>query len=84
MKLFHCRLVAIAELIVNVDHHDAWTMGLDFIIGKLHTNSLLASLITREYLRSKASGAALDLRKNAVHFTSLPKLSEDGVSENDG
>lgn len=77
-------LVTIAELIVNVDRHDAWTMGLDFIIGKLYTNSLLASLNTREYLRSKASGAALDLRKNAVHFTSLPKLLENGVSENDG
>ncbi|KAI5996449.1 hypothetical protein F5J12DRAFT_853593 [Pisolithus orientalis] len=54
-------LVVIAELSVNVDQQDAWAMGLNFIVGKLYANSLLASLNTRQYLRSQASGTLSDL-----------------------
>ncbi|KAI6158187.1 hypothetical protein BKA82DRAFT_2173839 [Pisolithus tinctorius] len=54
-------LFVIAELSVNVVQQDAWAIGLNFIVGKLYANSLLASLNTRQYLRSQASGTLSDL-----------------------
>ncbi|KAI6132356.1 hypothetical protein EV401DRAFT_1883768 [Pisolithus croceorrhizus] len=74
---FRCRLVVLAELVTLVDNQDAWAMGIDFNIGKLYVNSLLASLNTREYFRSQISGLKPDLAINAVHFGNLPKLSGD-------
>ncbi|KAI6134453.1 hypothetical protein EDD17DRAFT_1882084 [Pisolithus thermaeus] len=70
-------LVVLAELVTLVDNQDAWAMGIDFNIGKLYVNSLLASLNTREYFRSQISGLKPDLAINAVHFGNLPKLSGD-------
>ncbi|KAI6138943.1 hypothetical protein BKA82DRAFT_598087 [Pisolithus tinctorius] len=77
-------LVAIAELTVDANDQTAWTMGLDFIIGKLYANSLLASLNTRQHLRFQGSATESDVRVNAVHFANFPKLPEDGCSSKDG
>ncbi|KAI6127902.1 hypothetical protein EDD16DRAFT_1516520 [Pisolithus croceorrhizus] len=67
----------VAELVTIVDNQDAWAVGLDFNIGKLYANSLLASLNTRQYLRAQVSDPKPDLAINAVHFSNSPKLSED-------
>ncbi|KIK13252.1 hypothetical protein PISMIDRAFT_688870 [Pisolithus microcarpus 441] len=76
-RCFLILLVALAELATLVDHHDIWAMGLDFNIGKLYVNSLLASLNTRQYLRSQISGLKPDLAFNSAHFGNLPKLPGD-------
>ncbi|KAI6132321.1 hypothetical protein EV401DRAFT_2065305 [Pisolithus croceorrhizus] len=70
-------IFTVAELVTIVDNQDAWAVGLDFNIGKLYANSLLASLNTRQYLRAQASDPKPDLAINAVHFRNSPKLSED-------
>lgn len=76
-------IVAIAELSVNADQQAAWTMGLNFIIGKLYANSLLASLNTRQHLRSQGSSPQTDRRVNTIHLTNLSKPSDDGESSKD-
>ncbi|KAI6158134.1 hypothetical protein BKA82DRAFT_996528 [Pisolithus tinctorius] len=62
---------------MSIDHRDTLAMGLDFIIGKLYTNSLLASLNTRQYLQSRVLGSGPNERINVVHLVKLPKLSEE-------
>lgn len=76
-------LVTVAELIVDANDQSAWTMGLDFIVGKLYANSLLASLNTRQHLRSQGSSPESNGHVNAVHFANLPKLSEEERSSKD-
>ncbi|KAI6158207.1 hypothetical protein BKA82DRAFT_996667 [Pisolithus tinctorius] len=61
-------LVAIAELVMTANENHAWLIGLNFIIGKLYANSLLASLNTRQYLRSLGSGIESAERVDAIHF----------------
>ncbi|KAI6158157.1 hypothetical protein BKA82DRAFT_4067614 [Pisolithus tinctorius] len=70
-------LVTIAEFTVNVNQQDDWTMGLDFMIGKLYANSLLASLNTRQYLRSQHSGTESAEHINTIHLGNLPQHSGD-------
>ncbi|KAI6006488.1 hypothetical protein F5J12DRAFT_94630 [Pisolithus orientalis] len=79
-------VVAIAEVSVDVSNYTAWVIGFDFIIGKLYANSLLASLNTREHLRSQGQGPGTetDVRIDAVHFANLQQLSEDTQSSKDG
>ncbi|KAI6159081.1 hypothetical protein EDD17DRAFT_1511559 [Pisolithus thermaeus] len=65
---------------------NACAIGLNFIIGKLYANSLLASLNTRKHLRSRSSGTesvAVE-RIDTVHFANLPRLSGDEESSKDG
>ncbi|KAI6107462.1 hypothetical protein EDD16DRAFT_1898861 [Pisolithus croceorrhizus] len=76
-------LVTIAQLVVDANDQSAWTMGLDFIGGKLYANSLLASLNTRQHLRSQGSRPESGVHVNAIHFANLPKLSEDERSSKD-
>ncbi|KAI5982771.1 hypothetical protein EDD15DRAFT_2490475 [Pisolithus albus] len=76
-------LVALAELITLIDNQDAWAMGVDFNIGKLYANSLLASLNTRQYLRAQVSGPGPDRAINDVHFDS-PKLSGNEETPKNG
>ncbi|KAI6125957.1 hypothetical protein EV401DRAFT_2068021 [Pisolithus croceorrhizus] len=78
LMILRRRIVAIAELSVNADQQAAWTMGLNFIIGKLYANSFLASLNTRQYLRSRDSALEADGLDNAVHLANLSKHLEDG------
>ncbi|KAI6106588.1 hypothetical protein EV401DRAFT_2077879 [Pisolithus croceorrhizus] len=77
-------LVTIAQLVVDANDQAAWTMGLDFIVGKLYANSLLASLNTRQHLRSQGSGPESSVHANTIHFANLPKPSEDERSSKDG
>ncbi|KAI6097643.1 hypothetical protein EV401DRAFT_1895472 [Pisolithus croceorrhizus] len=49
-------LFAITALIMVVEGQDTWSMGLSFVVGRLYANSFLASLNSREHLRSKGSG----------------------------
>ncbi|KAI6106589.1 hypothetical protein EV401DRAFT_2077880 [Pisolithus croceorrhizus] len=77
-------LVTIAQLVVDASNQSAWLIGLDFIVGKLYANSLLASLNTRQHLRSQGSGPESSVRVNAIHFANLPKPSEDERSSKDG
>lgn len=68
-------LVAIADLVIAIEVQDTWSIGLDFVIGKLYANSLLASLNSRERVRSQGACTVSDLRIGAVHLTTLPTLS---------
>ncbi|KAI6135377.1 hypothetical protein EV401DRAFT_528533 [Pisolithus croceorrhizus] len=77
-------LVTIAEVTVDGDQTAAWPMTLEFIVGKLYANSLLASLNTREYLRSQDSSVESDPRLNTICFADAPKLSGDIGTSRDG
>lgn len=79
-------LVEIAELVMTILHQDAWAMGFAFIIGKLYTNSVLASLNTREYLRSlgSSSGTVPDLRMSTIRVANLPKPSANVKDSKNG
>ncbi|KAI6121998.1 hypothetical protein F5141DRAFT_1094001 [Pisolithus sp. B1] len=58
----------------GADNLFVWAASFDFIVGKLYANSFLASLNTRQHLRSRGSGPESALRVNAAHFASPPKL----------
>ncbi|KAI6158203.1 hypothetical protein BKA82DRAFT_2176431 [Pisolithus tinctorius] len=77
-------LVTVAELAVNLDQLNNWTIGLDFIIGKLYANSLLASLNSREHLRSKDEGTLPDLPISTINFANPLKLPGVVESSKDG
>ncbi|KAI6106593.1 hypothetical protein EV401DRAFT_2121459 [Pisolithus croceorrhizus] len=77
-------LVSLGVLAVNVDQQSSWTMGLDLIVGKLYTNSLLASLNAREYLESQSSTATPTLNLSALHSADPPTLAEDVGSSKHG
>ncbi|KAI6144535.1 hypothetical protein BKA82DRAFT_1004481 [Pisolithus tinctorius] len=79
-------LVAIGELTASVYQQNTWATVLDFIIGKLYANSLLASLNTRQFLRNQGSpsGTEPDRYTKAVHVANLPKRSDDVESSMDG
>ncbi|KAI6107862.1 hypothetical protein EV401DRAFT_427571 [Pisolithus croceorrhizus] len=69
-------IVALAEFVATVELQNAWSTGLDVTIGKLYANSLLASLNTRQHVRSRGSTSKLNEDIHVVHFTNVPKLSE--------
>ncbi|KAI6101265.1 hypothetical protein F5141DRAFT_1066009 [Pisolithus sp. B1] len=77
-------LVVIAEVTMDANDIVAWTMALTWLSPKLYANSLLASLNTRQHLRSQVSGLESDQRVNAVRFASPPKLSGDTGSSKGG
>ncbi|KAI6099241.1 hypothetical protein EDD16DRAFT_531211 [Pisolithus croceorrhizus] len=74
--------VIVAEVVVTIAGQAAWSMGLNFIIGKLYANSLLASLNSREHLRSQASSTCPCHCTNVVFFANPRKSSEDIESSN--
>ncbi|KAI6158554.1 hypothetical protein EDD17DRAFT_1899391 [Pisolithus thermaeus] len=69
-------LVAIALLTMTINDQtsSAWATGLDFLVGKLYANSLLATLNSRQHLRFQSEGSLSGLRINAVHLMDLPKF----------
>ncbi|KAI6003069.1 hypothetical protein EDD15DRAFT_2516141 [Pisolithus albus] len=77
-------LVTIAEVVTDVSNQVIWTIALDFICQGVYSSSLLASLNTRQYLRSQASSTISDLRVAAVNFPKLSKLEGDVGSSEDG
>lgn len=66
-------LVALAEFATTIELQSTWSAGLDFNLGKLYANSLLASLNTRQYLRSQDSTAARGSNEgiHVVHFQNM-------------
>ncbi|KAI5996874.1 hypothetical protein F5J12DRAFT_347429 [Pisolithus orientalis] len=77
-------LVAIAMDIMTVEVQVSWAMGLDFIIGRLYANSLLASLNTRQYLQSQSAEPSVDIHIDAINFADPQRLSGQGESSKDG
>ncbi|KAI6106784.1 hypothetical protein EV401DRAFT_2077725 [Pisolithus croceorrhizus] len=77
-------LVAIADLVVTNEVKNTWTIGLDFILGQLYANSFLASLNTREHLRSRAAGTPSDLRIGTIRFADPPESPRDVESSKNG
>ncbi|KAI6003043.1 hypothetical protein EDD15DRAFT_2467570 [Pisolithus albus] len=75
--------IVLAEVIVDAEVLAAWTMALNFLTPKLYANSLLASLNTRQHLRSQGSSLDSGLGVNSVHFANPPKLSKDTGSSKD-
>ncbi|KAI6003040.1 hypothetical protein EDD15DRAFT_1453411 [Pisolithus albus] len=71
-------LVVISELALNIDQQAFWTMGLNFIVGKLYTNSLLASLNAREQLRSQGSNTVSILNISTLKCADPRTLPRDG------
>ncbi|KAL4073585.1 hypothetical protein J3A83DRAFT_4229728 [Scleroderma citrinum] len=60
-------LAAIAEVTVwSVDPNSSWYTAIDFTIGKLYTNSLLASLNSRNYLHNQESGEGAETNVNVT------------------
>ncbi|KAL4073584.1 hypothetical protein J3A83DRAFT_4370859 [Scleroderma citrinum] len=69
-------LVAIAEVVMwSVDNNSSWYMAIDFTIGKLYANSLLASLNTRNYLRGNGSNEGTEANINTIRLSNLPDSS---------
>ncbi|KIK28347.1 hypothetical protein PISMIDRAFT_7794 [Pisolithus microcarpus 441] len=77
-------LVVIGVLTVNVNQLPAWTMGLDFIVGKIYANSLLASLNTREYLWFRGSAVVSNPNLSVIRFANPPAPLGDAGRSKDG
>ncbi|KAI6006978.1 hypothetical protein EDD15DRAFT_2358052 [Pisolithus albus] len=78
-------VVVIVDLAMIVDINvQKWSMGFSFIVGKLYANSLLASLNSREHLRSQSAGSLSDPCSGTVHFANLTKLVVEAESSADG
>ncbi|KAI6127437.1 hypothetical protein EDD16DRAFT_1724299 [Pisolithus croceorrhizus] len=78
VRVTHCKMVmSLSYLFQNVDQLPAWTMGLDFIIGK-------PSLNTRQYLQSQGSDTVSSPNTSAIHFADMLKPSRDTESCKDG
>ncbi|KAG7086069.1 hypothetical protein E1B28_003589 [Marasmius oreades] len=75
-------VVAVTEVIVFIATPDAlWYLAIDFVIGKLYANSLLASLNSRNFLRAQQDGNVLTI---STHASSRfgPSSGNGGHSQN--
>lgn len=72
-ELFKYTIFAKGEVILQfaISPNSLWFIAIDFVIGKLYANSLLATLNTRNALRSNTTS---DL--NSVHLSNLAFQSE--------
>ncbi|KAI6106594.1 hypothetical protein EV401DRAFT_2213553 [Pisolithus croceorrhizus] len=77
-------LVVVGELAADVDQQASWSMGLNFVLGTLYTNSLLASLNSREYLLSQGSTAMSAPSVSVLHFAVPPVVLDNVGSSKDG
>lgn len=77
-------LVAIAEVVLwAVNPENSWFMAVDFTIGKLYANSLLASLNSRNFVRRSRNSGDVEFFLNTIHLSDIPKSSGDmGTSAN--
>ncbi|KAH7920433.1 hypothetical protein BV22DRAFT_802879 [Leucogyrophana mollusca] len=78
-------VVAIVEVIVfATSPNSLWFLAIDFLIGKLYANSLLASLNSRSSLRGRGleTDTNSSIRINRVHLSDL--RASDGEDERDG
>lgn len=72
-------VVAVAEVIVFAISPDSlWFIAIDFVIGKLYANSLLASLNSRSALRGRnhTHDGSTSFRINAINLTGLQSSSD--------
>jgi len=78
-------LVAIVEVVMwAVDTQSSWFMAIDFTIGKLYANSLLASLNSRNFLRGQQSGSEeTGALGNTIHLSYLPRSSPSATGDLD-
>lgn len=78
-------LVAIAEVVLWwVNPENSWFMAVDFTIGKLYANSLLASLNSRNFVRRSRNSGDLDFFTSTIRLSDLPESSGDtGTPRND-
>ncbi|KAF5353533.1 hypothetical protein D9756_007836 [Leucocoprinus leucothites] len=61
-------LVAVGEVIAfSASPHTLWYLAIDFVIGKLYANSLLATLNSRQSIKAAAS----NISGNSVHLSDL-------------
>ncbi|KAI6139612.1 hypothetical protein EDD17DRAFT_341614 [Pisolithus thermaeus] len=77
--------VAIAEVALwAVNPENSWFMAVDFTIGKLYANSLLASLNSRNFVRRSRHSGDPEFFLTSIHLADLPTSSGDmGSSPND-
>jgi len=62
-------VVAILEVIVfSTMPHSLWFVAIDFVIGKLYANSLLATLNSREALRAANTTTSNNIRLTDMEF----------------
>ncbi|KAF9458310.1 hypothetical protein BDZ94DRAFT_1240102 [Collybia nuda] len=72
-------VVAVAEVIVfAVSPNNLWFLAIDFVIGKLYANSLLATLNSRNAVRTAAGSTAQNVPVSNIGF-----YDHDGTSEED-
>ncbi|KAF8055217.1 hypothetical protein FPV67DRAFT_871682 [Lyophyllum atratum] len=68
--------LAVAEVIVfALSPHSLWFLAIDFVIGKLYANSLLATLNSRQSLRAGTS-------VNSVHMSDINFEEESRKTDN--
>ncbi|KAL4068621.1 hypothetical protein V8B97DRAFT_1918706 [Scleroderma yunnanense] len=78
-------LVVIVGVIVGlIDINSWWYLAIDFTTRRLYTNSLLASLNTRNYLRNHESGEVAELNVDTIQFVNLPNLSRPNELDTPG
>ncbi|KAI6094318.1 hypothetical protein EDD16DRAFT_1686355, partial [Pisolithus croceorrhizus] len=78
------RLLKTPIIYAALEAQDMWFLALSFVIGKLYTNSFLASLNSREYLRSHGAGTPPDLCIGVVRCANSPKFLKDIESSKQG
>ncbi|KIK24408.1 hypothetical protein PISMIDRAFT_678274 [Pisolithus microcarpus 441] len=74
-------LVALAEFVTTLELQSTWSTGLDFNLGKLYANSLLASLNTRQHLRSQDSTTGTNEGIRVVHFRNMSEGMKSSKEE---
>ncbi|KAI6003059.1 hypothetical protein EDD15DRAFT_2467633 [Pisolithus albus] len=74
----------VAGFVGTFNNQALWEIGMIFIMGKLYANSLLASLNTRQHLRSIVTSTVSNPHVGAIHFAKPPKLSGGIGSSVDG
>ncbi|KAJ8085618.1 hypothetical protein PM082_004436 [Marasmius tenuissimus] len=77
--------VAIVEVIVFVARpHELWFLGVDFVIGKLYANSLLASLNSRNMLRNQQGSGMMNTSIYISADSSDPSNASSGSRGSQG
>ncbi|KAH9928776.1 hypothetical protein B0H21DRAFT_894774 [Amylocystis lapponica] len=76
-------VVALAETVMYATMPQTlWFLGIDFTIGKLYANSLLATLNTRHSLRGRGTESETgEPEYNSMRFVGLSALERNGQSE---
>ncbi|KIM42084.1 hypothetical protein M413DRAFT_445246 [Hebeloma cylindrosporum] len=65
-------VVAVIEVIVfSTVQHSLWFVGIDFVIGKLYANSLLATLNSREAIRAANPTTVNSVRLSDMEFNHM-------------